>query len=114
MGRKLLLMEVNPHLILWVLSFLTGRGQRVGVNGHLSCARTISTDSPQGSDISPLLFILYNNDCRSTASRITFIKYSDDTAIMDGTILAGLLQTELDLFFTWCKRNCLELYVSRT
>lgn len=39
--------------IMCVLSFLTGRGQRVKVNG-LSSARTISTGSPPGSIISPL------------------------------------------------------------
>lgn len=27
MGRKLLQMDVNPHLVLWVLSFLIGRHQ---------------------------------------------------------------------------------------
>lgn len=33
MGCKLLQMDANLHLILWVLSFLTGRDQRVRVNG---------------------------------------------------------------------------------
>lgn len=32
MGRKVLQLNANPHLILWVLSFLTERGQRVRVN----------------------------------------------------------------------------------
>ncbi|KAK7893145.1 hypothetical protein WMY93_022297 [Mugilogobius chulae] len=109
MGRKLLQMNANPHLILWVLSFLTGRDQRVRVNGHLSTVRTISTGSPQGSVISPLLFTLYTNDCRSTTPGITYIKYSDDTEIMDTTNTDGQLQTELDSFSLWCKDNCLDL-----
>ena len=78
-------MDVNPHLILWVLSFLTDRHQRVRVNGHLSSSRRISTGAPQGSVISPVLYTLYTNDCRSTNPDITYIKYSDDTVIMDST-----------------------------
>ncbi|KAK7915928.1 hypothetical protein WMY93_011689 [Mugilogobius chulae] len=109
MGCKLLQMNANPHLILWVLSFLTERDQRVRVNGHLSTVRTISTGSQQGSVISPLLFTLYTNDCRSTTPGITYIKYSDDTVIMDTTNTDGLLQTELDSFSLWCKDNCLDL-----
>lgn len=39
MGLKQLRMDVNPHLILWVLSFLTDRHQRVRLNGHLSSSQ---------------------------------------------------------------------------
>lgn len=71
MGRKLLQMDVNPHLVLWVLSFLIGRHQWVRVNGHLSSHLTISTGAPQGSVISPILFTLYTNDCRSSTPGIS-------------------------------------------
>ncbi|ONI45660.1 hypothetical protein AN642_00175 [Epulopiscium sp. SCG-B10WGA-EpuloA2] len=49
MGRKLLQMALNPHLILWILSILTDRHQMVSVNGHLSSSRTVSTGVPEGS-----------------------------------------------------------------
>lgn len=55
MRSKLCGMNANPHLILWVFSFLTGRDQRVRVDGHFTTARTITTgNSPQGSVISSL------------------------------------------------------------
>lgn len=44
MGCKLLKMDVNPHLILLTLSFLTDRKQRVGVKGHLSSSRLFSPE----------------------------------------------------------------------
>lgn len=69
---------------------------------------------PEGSVISPLLFTLYTNDCRSSTPGITCIKYSDDTVIMDTTNTDGLLQTELDSFSLWCRDNCLDLNVART
>ena len=113
-GQHLIQMEVNPHLILWVLSFLTGRHQRVRVNGHLSSSRRISTGAPQGSVISPVLYILYTNDCRSTNPDITYIKYSDDTVIMDSTNSSDQLQSELATFSDWCSRNCLDLNITKT
>lgn len=46
----------TPHLILWVLSFLTGRGQRVRMVRMVTLALLGNyPPSPQGSVISPLL-----------------------------------------------------------
>ena len=109
MGRKLLWMDVNPHLILWILSFLINR-----VNGHLSSSRSVSTGAPQGSVISPVLYTLYTDDCRSTNPGITYIKYCVDTVIMDTTNTPGQLQAEMDIFAEWCRRNCLDLNPSKT
>ncbi len=39
MGQKLLQMDVKPQLILWILSFLTDKHQKVQVNGHLSSSQ---------------------------------------------------------------------------
>ncbi len=39
MGQKLLQIDVNPQLILWILSFLTDKHQKVQVNGHLSSSQ---------------------------------------------------------------------------
>lgn len=98
MGQQLIKMAVNPHLILWVLSFVTDRHQRVRVNGHLSSSRKVFTGAPQGSVISPVLYTLYTNDCRSTNPDITYIKYSDNTVIMDSTNSSNQLQSELATF----------------
>lgn len=114
MGQKLLQMDVNPHLIIWILSFLSDRCQRVRVNGHLSTSRSLSTGAPQGSVISPVLYTLYTNDCRSNNPDITYIKYSDDTVIIDTTNSPGQLQSEMDSFAGWCRQNCLDLNTSKT
>lgn len=107
-------MDVNLHLILWILSFLTDRYQRVRVNGHLSSSKSASMGAPQGSVISPVLYTLYTNDCRSTNPGITYIKYCDDTVIMDTTNSQVQLQSEMDIFAEWCRRNCLDLNASKT
>ena len=63
--------------------------------------------------MSPVLFTLYTNDCTGTENTI-FIKYSDDTAIVD---LSNSIQhyiEEVERFTTWCKDNFLDLNVTKT
>lgn len=48
----------------------------------LSDSATISTGSPQGCVLSPLLFILYIDKCRSRQKHSYLIKFSDDTALL--------------------------------
>jgi exonuclease III len=48
-------------LIPWVKSFLTGRSTRIKLpDGHMSEAFPTPTGIPQGSPISPILFLLFN------------------------------------------------------
>ena len=63
MASKLLKLSVNPRLILWIVDFLVNWSQTVHHQAALSSSHSIniSTGSPQGSVISPVLFTLYTN-----------------------------------------------------
>ncbi|KAJ8364829.1 hypothetical protein SKAU_G00136600 [Synaphobranchus kaupii] len=111
MAKKLLKMNLNPHPILWVMSFLTDRPQWVRYKGHCS---TTKTNSPQGSVVSPVLFTLYTNDCQSNCPEITFIKYSDDTVIVDSSNSDDKLQSAVSQFQQCCEVNFLDLNVEKT
>ena len=58
------------------------RPQHVRVNNTTSSATVVSTGSPQGCILSPLVFMLCKNDCRSIRPNRYFIKFSDDTALL--------------------------------
>ena len=73
---------LDTGIIGWVLDFLTNRTQRVRVNGILSGELTSSTGSPQGCVLSPLLYILYTNDCRSQHANRHILKFTDDSVII--------------------------------
>ena len=60
-----------------------------------------------------VLFSLYTNDYTGTENTI-FIKYSDDTAIVDLSNSIPHYIEEVDRFTTWCKANFLDLNVTKT
>ena len=75
----------------------------------------ISTGAPQGCVLSPFLYTMYTNSCRSAYLNNRYFKYADDTA------LVGLLsddetdyRSDIDHFVSWCVANCLELNVVKT
>ncbi len=70
------------NLVGWILDFIADRTQRVRVNGSLSAPLITSTGTRQGCVLSPLLYILYTNDCISKHSNRFFLKFADDTVIM--------------------------------
>lgn len=114
--HKLMTMNVNCCLLKWICSFLTHRQQYTKINDMKSDIIITNTGSPQGCVISPVLFILYTDDCRSLFSDCSIIKYADDTVIT-GKIFNDDCENfyaQVDFFVDWCKSNFLELNVKKT
>ena len=60
--QKLKLYGFEDCAISWLRSYLSGRSQRVYVEGALSESLKLEAGVPQGSILGPLLYILYTND----------------------------------------------------
>ena len=87
----------------WIRSFLSGRTQKVILNGQESRTTKVSSGVPQGSVLGPLLFIIYINDMpNNIASNIKL--YADD-ALLYRTIHSVtdtyILQHDLDMLHQW-------------
>lgn len=107
---------MNGYIISWILEFLTNRTQFVKIHNNRSSICITNTGAPQGCVISPALFTLYTNDCRSTVENIPLIKFADDSTLQglisnmdDGPYLSAV-----DNFVSWCEDNFLCLNVSKT
>ena len=78
--KKLKAHGVDGNVAKWILSSLTGRRQRVVINGVSSSWENVISGVPQGSVLRPLLFLLYSNDI-DTDLFSKICKFADDTKI---------------------------------
>jgi len=60
----------------------------VNLGKHVSDCQTISTGSPQGWVLSPLLFSLSTNTCTSSHQSVKLLKFVDNTTLI-GLISGG-------------------------
>ena len=108
-------LKVNPNIILWIYHFLSHRQQYVKFNNTLSDTVYTETGAPQGCVLSPLLFTLYTNSCRSSFPSCKVYKYADDTALVGFCNNSDTdYQKAVRSFVTWCKDNYLLLNVQKT
>ncbi|KAK3571712.1 hypothetical protein QTP86_017851, partial [Hemibagrus guttatus] len=113
---KLFQLNVSDSVCSWITDFLTDRRQFVRLGTHVSDLQHISTGSPQGYVLSPLLFSLYTNGCTSGLQSVKFLKFADDTTLI-GLISDGdesAYRGEMDRLVSWCSMNNLELNSLKT
>ena len=85
--KRLLDLEVNTDLVLWIRQFLCDRPQRVRLSSRLcdqpvlSDERVLNTGVPQGCVRPPVLFSVYTNKYTCNNPVLILIKYADDTYI---------------------------------
>ncbi len=113
---KLANLGLPPSTCSWIKDFLVNRPQHVKLGPHLSSTRTLSTGSPQGCVLSPLLYSLYTHDCRPTHPENIIVKFADDTTVV-GMITEGnetAYRDEVLRLSEWCALNNLALNISKT
>ena len=127
---KLPMFGFNQTLINWIGSFLSFRSIAVRVDGFLSNLHSINAGVPQGSFISPVLFILFINDLLTSASS-SIHSFADDTCLSSSfsfnpndhpstaiqlhrNISASLLSNDLTVIEKWGKDNLVSFNQSKT
>ena len=114
--QKLVNMHVNCKLIQWIFNYLCDRPQVVRMADSISSKRIVSTGAPQGCVLSPVLFCLYTNDCKTSSNQCHLIKYADDT-VLTGFLYGDdstVFDVEVQKFTNWCMENNLTLNISKT
>ena len=63
-------------------NYLSDRRQYVVVGGVCSTKRDVICGVPKGSDLGPLLFLIYINDINKSSNVLNFTLFADDTSVI--------------------------------
>jgi len=93
-------------LILWVEKWLTGRQQRVVINGQQSVWTDFPSGAPQGSVLGPTLLTIFNNDLDHDI-RSDMLKFAGDVKLIgrvDSAEDVGRQRMDLTRLGSWAEK----------
>ncbi|XP_046683635.1 uncharacterized protein LOC124369627 [Homalodisca vitripennis] len=79
--HKLEYYGIRGRSLKWLESYLSNRTQFVGISGVRSEELGLNYGVPQGSILSPFLFLIYVNDVGSSVQQGRLVQYADDTTL---------------------------------
>ena len=78
--------RIDPKVVNWIESFISGRETTLRLDDYTTEPFIINTGIPQGSPLSPIIYLFYNADlleaCSEPSTYSTSIGYIDDMAIL--------------------------------
>ena len=116
---KIFQLDLSTKMTRWLSDFLVGRLIQVNVNNFFSNQINPKTGVPQGSVLSPLLFLIYVSDLPAPHhNQNSLSQFADDTAqwafSLNVRFAAKLLQQDLLKLAMWCAKWRIKLNPEKT
>ena len=119
---KLLQHSVPTSLVRWISDFLKNRKIKIKINNTKSKIINPVNGVPQGSSLSPLLFLIYVADLPNLGDKIKVSQFADDLALWatikpkekTKSTITESLQEGLTILKTWCDKWRIGLNADKT
>jgi len=113
LGRRMEALGLEPDLIRWTTSFMSGRQVKIVLDGETGEATPVDTGIPQGSPVAPILFTTYLSgifdEVEATCPGVKALSFVDDVAWWAGgkteKEVARSLERAAEALLTWATNN---------
>ena len=115
---KLRKIGVCSNMLGWISDFLSNRTIQVRIGSELSERVQLQNGSPQGSVLSPILYLVMVNDIPDTEDGVRLSMFADDCSIWrSGSDLehnSKIVQAYFNKFQEWCDKRGFKISTSKT
>ena len=114
----LIKLRLPYSVVSWTRSFLEDRQIRLTFDGQIEELTKVDTGVPQGSPVSPILFLIYIRDLFSDLKDVTPLSYIDDIGLITSSTSlqknARTLQREVERLTRLGNRQAIEFDLAKT
>ena len=122
LDHSILLDKLNDYGIRGVAnnllhSYISNKYQYVDFNGSISSTKVVDTGVPQGSNLVPLLFLIFVSDLPRVSPLFNMVMHADDTTLycnLSNNTNENDLNSELHKISEWLASNKLSLNTQNT
>ena len=115
---KLMQLNIEGNMLRWIKNFLTERQNQVMIDEDLSDVYQLENGTPQGSSISPILFLIMINDFPPLSENTAQALFADDCTVWrSGKNMYQIihhLQIDLLEIESWCNKWGFKINVEKT